>query len=122
MQLYFNGKPLGAVSDFTYQIRDQYAEVEPILRREAYVATAECTVPVGAIEALFPRAPAGASHATLVKRMRYGGRKGRSARRRLMARALPIVLTTGYLRYRGRAAFLDETEAVMVVKSVGVRR
>lgn len=122
MQLYVNGKPMGEVSDVTYEIsHDEYADPGPILRGETCSVTGECIVPVGALDFLLPAEPAGASHETLVKRMRYGGRKGRSARRRLLAKALPIDLMTERLRYRGRATFLDETEALVTIKSVGFR-
>ena len=123
MQLYFNGKPMGDVSDFTYEIDSaKYAEERATIQSsESYSATADMIVPAATFDFLFPREPAGASHATLVKRMRYGGRKGRSARRRLLARALPMNLNAGHLRYRGKATFLDEGEILMTVKSVGFR-
>lgn len=53
----------------------------------------------------------GASHTTLVRRVGYGGRKGRSALRRLFERALPIFFTTNEgARLRGCAVSMSETD------------
>ncbi len=74
---------------------------------------ASCTVDLapGAFEALVaaltPRQPPGASIGTLAKRALYGGRKGRSAYRRILARgyegvamsvAGPMLIPRGFLR------------------------
>ena len=52
-----------------------------------YEASCEMTVPASSVQdlldAIFPR-PKGASDATLARRVSYGGRKGRSAMRRLL--------------------------------------
>jgi len=81
---------------------------------KTYEATIETTIPGSPPDfaALF-REPPGASAATLAKRVKYGGRKGRSAWRRLLKRAPEVVLSTGLVRLRGRAAMLDETEILV---------
>jgi len=63
--------------------------------------------------ALIHREPPGASAVTLARRVKYGGRKGRSAWRRLLKRAPSVELDTGLVRLRGRAVTLDETEIMV---------
>lgn len=83
--------------------------------------TFETTVAVDieAFAGLFPRKPHGASELTLAKRVKYGGRKGRSALRRLLGSALPIELTTvdwPPVRMHGKAVFLSEREIMIEMR------
>lgn len=126
MQLFIDGKPMGEISDFSYSIKHNENSGKAIVEPEFslgggdFKTTVSCIVPAASVipldQLMFPREPAGASHETLVKRLRYGGRKGRSARRRLLARGLNVMLNTGRHRVRGRAAMLDGNEILMKVK------
>lgn len=92
-------------------------------RREPATYTVEATIPMRGgwddFAKLVHPQPFGASPATLARRVKYGGRKGRSAIRRLFARALPVEMATEYLRFRGRAVMLDESE--MRIRLYGVK-
>jgi hypothetical protein len=104
-----------------YREEPEYGfDVSSLIRKPSVTASVEFTMP-GALEAfagLFKREPVGASMETLVRRVRYGGRKGRSAMRRLFARALPIEMTSGISRFRGKAVFLEDGEIQVRARSV----
>lgn len=118
-----DGHPIDV--DMTYEAKPEpeYGmdlSVFSVFRQQACEATAECTIPMASFDAfasLFHREPVGASHATLAKRVRYGGRKGRSARRRLFARALPLEMTSAHGTFRGKGIMLDETEMIVRMRS-----
>lgn len=74
------------------------------------------------LEALSPK-PKGASFNTLVNRLKYGGRKGRSAWRRLWKHhSMPVkAFTPNMLVWRGRCLVLDPYEIHAELKVTGVR-
>lgn len=113
-----NGEPIDAIN-IDYRSRDpNYGIDMSMFRQASCVASIDCTIPLGSIEnfgLLFHRQPAGASYATLARRVKYGGRKGRSAMRRLLHKALPINVRTKHAWFRGRAVMLNETE--MLIKA-----
>lgn len=105
------------ISGASYNYRAPDGDDLPMLRREA---TAEYTIPLDSFafsSLFFKREPSGASQATLVRRLRYGGRKGRSARRRLLAMALPIEIAYAHGKMHGRGIMLDETEMLVRLRS-----
>jgi hypothetical protein len=97
------------------------------LRREPTSVSIECTVPLtspGDFAELFGRPePPGASYTTLARRARYGGRKGRRALQRMLARALPIELAWSPWspRFVGRCVMVGD-EVVIKASSRGRRR
>lgn len=107
-----NGDPFPMTSG-VYSSKSEYGFDTKAFLPEKYEVNV--TVPVKLDEltlaGLFGGAPMGASHKTLVRRVGYGGRKGRSALRRLFERALPIFFTTNEgARLRGRAVSMSETD------------
>lgn len=115
--------PLSELSDLKYRERvPDYGCDLTSLRLPSYTVTAECTVPMKSFEAfasMFRREPPGASALTLARRVKYGGRKGRSALRRLFKRALPIEMSMANgTRFHGKAVVLDETEMRVRLTSV----
>lgn len=88
-----------------------------VLRMPSEPFTFETSIPISGFEsfaALLRNDPPGASATTLARRVRYGGRKGRSAMRRLFARAVPTELATSDgMRFRGRMVMVNETEMRM---------
>lgn len=125
MSLTIGGVRYDAPSSYEVKREPDYGCDFSSLRKEPTEISVECSVPVesmGDFAMLLPREPAGASHATLVRRVHYGGRKGRSALRRLFAKALPIEMTTEFLRFEGSAVLLDETEMRVRLHSVGFKR
>lgn len=109
-------------TSFNYQRRepDYGFDLRSVLAPASF--SFETTIPMKdgleGFASLFRREPVGASYATLARRVRYGGRKGRSAMRRLFARALPIELSTADGdRFVGRAVMLDETQMILRARS-----
>jgi len=100
--------------DFGVDMSPFYAERMEGMQKAAKPVTIECSVPIAGPEdfaALFHREPAGASGETLAKRAKYGGRKGRRALRRMLARALPVEIEFGprpYQRMRGKYVMVGE--------------
>lgn len=93
--LYLDGEFMGNVNDFHFTpTPKRYVKTIPA-RREAFDVSMEMHVKKGDmdrfIEMLMPPKPKGAWNETLAKRVRYGGRKGIRAARRLNAKGLMAV-------------------------------
>lgn len=78
-----------------------------------YEVNVSASVPSSSFDfsAFMPRRH-GASDETLVRRVRYGGRKGRAALRRLFKRAAAVQMAYGPVLVWGRCVFLDTDEMV----------
>ncbi len=115
----FNGISV-PITDADYRFKT--SDVEPgygldtfsLIRREPTTISVEATIPIAggwdAFAKLIRNDPPGASSRTLARRVGYGGRKGRSALRRLFARALPVAMATDRARFHGRAVMVSETD------------
>ena len=126
-----DGKRYDKVLDKVEVTRESHGaygcDLRGLMRPPPTDITIEVTVPIEgphAFAALFQQEPAGASAQTLAKRVRYGGRKGRSAMRRLLARAAPVEFAMGpaELRFRGRCTMINEGEVVVRAKQDRRRR
>lgn len=73
------------------------------------------------VELLKPREPPGASPSILARRVKYGGRKGRRALRRLYQRTPSIEMTVGAFLLRGRMVMLDEQTIAVRGRVIGFR-
>lgn len=117
MSVTIDGKPIDAIDIDYRSIEPEYGtSLFSLVRREPCSASIECTVPMSSVAdfaSLFRSEPVGASYATLARRVTYGGRKGRSAMRRLLKRALPINVRTEQAWFRGRAVMLNDTEMLI---------
>jgi hypothetical protein len=90
-----DGEPIGTPVDAVrVETHASYGVDMSAFRPEPLNVSIECTVPLdGRLDefaSLYRREPPGASYATLARRARYGGRKGRRALQRMLARVLPI--------------------------------
>ncbi len=112
-----DGVEFSGVSSLVFTSRERVPEIVPTPRAWRVTCSATFAMTDGwraLLDALLPPEPAGASHATLVRRLWYGGRKARSARRRLLARGAAIVMTTASgARVRGQAAIVSENTMIM---------
>lgn len=118
-ELTFNGVPMGGITDISWkQDRSETAAALPSATFSGEI-TMTLDATSGFLDRFFPRP--GASDATLARRVRYGGRKGRSALKRLFAKASPVEISAGDLRIRGRAVFLNDGEMVFQTTK-GARR
>ncbi len=109
----FNGIDVPIV-DVNYCPEPSFGVDLGYLRCASQTVSFETTIPYAGGFAAFAEMlrndPPGASPKTLVRRVAYGGRKGRSALRRLFARALPIEIATEHMRMRGRCVMLSEVD------------
>lgn len=113
--------PMGEVSVGRRPLAD-----EDVLARSSfgtYEVNVSAVVPSAAFDftALMPRRP-GASDESLVRRVRYGGRKGRSALRRLFRQSAPVQMAYGPVLVWGRCVMLEPGEMVFRMNAPRRRR